>query len=110
MRPGYGQRVALAYPDPGLTDGVVRLRRWSEDDLECVRQAATDARIPAGTTVPLLFSEAAGREFIRRQWGRAESGEGLSLAIADATGAALGLTWLGVRADLLVFSRVASRP
>jgi hypothetical protein len=41
----------LAYPDD-LTDGVVRLRPWTSDDLGCVEQAATDPRIPENTSVP----------------------------------------------------------
>jgi ribosomal-protein-alanine N-acetyltransferase len=92
--------VTLAYPDPDLTDGMVRLRRWAERDLACVKAAAEDVRIPAGTTVPAVFSPEAGRAFVRRQWSRAERGEGISLAIAGAgTDEALGLAWLPVRAQ-----------
>jgi [ribosomal protein S5]-alanine N-acetyltransferase len=87
-----------AYPDPELTDGVVRLRRWNVGDLECVREASADAGIPEGTTVPAMFTEEAGQAFIARQRARAEDGEGLSLAIADAaTDRAHGLVWLGAR-------------
>ena len=94
----YGRRIDLSYPDPELSDGVVMLRPWSEGDLDCVREAATDARIPAGTTVPAVFTPEQGRAFISRQAQRIESGEGVSLAIADAlTGVAFGLTWLAVR-------------
>src|SRR5919201_1074218 len=50
------QPALLSYPDPPLTDGTVLLRRWAESDLG----------------------------WIERQWGRADNGEGLSLAIADA--------------------------
>jgi ribosomal-protein-alanine N-acetyltransferase len=73
----------LPYPDPPLTDGVVMLRCWSERDLGCVEQAAHDPQIPEGTTVPESFSVAEGLGWIERQWGRADNGEGLSLAIAD---------------------------
>jgi ribosomal-protein-alanine N-acetyltransferase len=90
--------MRLAYPDPELTDGVVRLRRWSERDVACIEAAATDERIPAGTTVPAVFTADAGRAFVRRQWSRLEHGEGLSLAVADADGGeALGLAVLLVR-------------
>jgi RimJ/RimL family protein N-acetyltransferase len=83
--------VPLSYPDPPLTDGVVVLRRWAESDLGCVEEAGRDPRIPEGTTVPAIFTEAEGLAWIERQWGRADNGEGLSLAIADAgSGAALG--------------------
>ena len=95
-----GLPVALTYPDPELTDGAVRLRRWSDRDLGCVEEAAADSRIPAGTSVPAVFGEEAGRAFVRRQWHRAESGEGLSLAVADAgTDEALGLAFLGLRPE-----------
>jgi [ribosomal protein S5]-alanine N-acetyltransferase len=84
--------VRLDYPRDDLTDGVVLLRRWSEADLACVQEAATDARIPEWTTVPADFTAAEGLAFIRRQWGRADSGEGLSLALTDAaTNEAMGL-------------------
>jgi RimJ/RimL family protein N-acetyltransferase len=35
--------------------------------------------------VPAHFTEAGGLAFVERQWGRQESGEGLSLAIAEAS-------------------------
>jgi hypothetical protein len=74
----------LSYPDPPLTDGVVALRRWQETDIGCVEEASHDPRIPEGTTVPARFTAADGLAWIERQWGRADNGEGLSLAIADA--------------------------
>jgi RimJ/RimL family protein N-acetyltransferase len=87
-----------AYPDPELTDGVVRLRRWCDRDLACIEAAASDARIAAGTTVPAVFTPDAGRAFVRRQWSRLEQGEGLSLAVADVDGdEARGLVVLLVR-------------
>jgi RimJ/RimL family protein N-acetyltransferase len=82
---------AFSYPNPPLSDGIVVLRRWEESDLDCVEQAAEDPDIPKGTTVPATFTPAEGRAWIERQWSRAESGTGLSQAIADgASGEALG--------------------
>src|SRR5207245_3842015 len=82
----------VSYPAPDLTDGVVRLRRWERRDLDCVGLAATDPRIPEGTSVPAVYSAAEGIAFIERQWGRQSDGEGLSLAIeAAASGEAVGL-------------------
>lgn len=67
------------------------LRRWTEGDLGCVEEASLDPSIPEGTTVPATFTVAEGLAWIERQWGRADKGEGLSLAIADAgSGEALG--------------------
>ena len=50
--------VQLSHPEPDLADGVVRLRRWEHRDLDCVRAAATDPRIPQGTSVPRVFTTA----------------------------------------------------
>jgi ribosomal-protein-alanine N-acetyltransferase len=78
-----------------LRDAAVVLRRWSYDDLACIDEASRDPVIPSGTTVPSPFSDAEGRAFVERQWGRATSGEGLSLAIVDArSGSAAGLVCL----------------
>jgi ribosomal-protein-alanine N-acetyltransferase len=90
--------VTLAYPDPELTDGRVRLRRWSLSDLTCIEAAATDHRIPEGTSVPALFTDEEGAAFIRRQWSRIQDGVGVSQAVVDAgTDRAVGLVWLGLR-------------
>ncbi|MEV1142099.1 GNAT family N-acetyltransferase [Micromonospora sp. NPDC049799] len=90
--------MPLTYPAVDLTDGTVRLRSWREDDLECVRAAAQDPRIVEATSVPEVFSVDAGRAFLRRQWSRADSGEGVSHAIADAvTDQALGSVVLMLR-------------
>ena len=64
----------LAYPDPPLVDLVVRLRTWEMRDLDCVRQAALDPRIPAGTSVPAAFSASEGAAFIERQQRRMVGG------------------------------------
>jgi RimJ/RimL family protein N-acetyltransferase len=85
----------LAYPDPPLTDAIILLRRWAETDLRCVEEASWDPDIPQGTTVPVTFTPAEGLAWIERQWARADSGGGLSLAIADAvSGEALGVVVL----------------
>jgi len=76
----------MAYPDPPLTDGTVRLRPWSLSDLACVEEASTDRRIPEGTTVPANYTDLAGRAYLERQWARARDGEGISLAISEARG------------------------
>lgn len=83
--------MQLGYPRDDLTDGVALLRRWGETDLDCVREASADPRIPEWTTVPAAFSAAEGLAYIRRQWSRLDGGEGISLALADAaTSEALG--------------------
>jgi [ribosomal protein S5]-alanine N-acetyltransferase len=92
------QPTVLSYPDPALTDGTVVLRRWKKGDIGCVEAGSRDPAIPQGTTVPAHFTVTDGLAWIERQWGRAESGEGLSLAIADAgSGEALGAVVLLLR-------------
>ena len=89
--------MPLDYPDPELVSDLVRLRRWSHDDLACVEAASTDPSIPQGTTVPARYTEEEGRAFVARQWGRRTSGQGLSLAIAAATtNEAQGLIFFGL--------------
>jgi ribosomal-protein-alanine N-acetyltransferase len=90
--------MELFYPDPELTDGVVRLRRWLLTDTECVRRATADPGIPQVTSVPAVFTPEAARAFIERVWSCLESGEGVALALTDAiTDEALGQVWIGVR-------------
>lgn len=90
--------TALGYPTRNLTDGPTVLRPWTLDDLACIEEAATDPRIPEGTTVPSVHSPEAAAAFIERQWSRLTNGEGISLAIASAaTNAALGLIVLTLR-------------
>lgn len=72
------------YPDPPLSDGTVVLRRWREEDLPCVERASADPEIPQGTTVPAVWSPEEGLAYIHRQWERHTSGQGVSLAVADA--------------------------
>lgn len=93
----YGDTV-WTYPDPELTDGTVRLRRWRQDDQGCVAAAATDPAITTITTVPPVWTPAAGRAFVHRQWSRLDDGLGVSLAVARAaTGEAVGLVILQSR-------------
>lgn len=90
--------VPLPYPDPPLSDGRIGLRKWREADVECIRLAGTDPRIPKGTTVPATFTPAEGLAFIHRQWSRVESGEGVSQAVVEFdSDRAIGLIWVALR-------------
>jgi ribosomal-protein-alanine N-acetyltransferase len=90
--------VALSYPDPDLSDGKIYLRRWRETDLGCIEEAATDPRIPAGTSVPAVFSVDEATAFVHRQWSRAQDGVGVSLAVAEVrSDQAVGLAILNIR-------------
>ena len=83
MQPVGGVRVA--YPDPPLSDGIVRLRSWELTDLECIEEASRDPVIPGGTSVPVPYSNAEGRAFIERCRAHLTNGTGLAQAITDAT-------------------------
>jgi ribosomal-protein-alanine N-acetyltransferase len=77
------QPPPLAYPDPPLTDGVVVLRRWEQDDLSCVEEGTQDPDTPKGTTVPATFTPTEGLAWIERQRSRHDEGTGLSQAIVE---------------------------
>ena len=88
----------LPYPDPGLSDGGIGLRRWREEDIDCIRLAGTDPAVTKGTTVPAAYTPEEGRAFIRRQWERADNGEGVSQAIVKIDNdRAIGLMWVAMR-------------
>lgn len=89
--------MELTYPDPELLSNAVRLRKWTYEDLECVKFASADRQIPKGTTIPVEYSEAEGREYVERQWSRNDDGQSLALAIARAeSNAAIGHIYLGL--------------
>jgi RimJ/RimL family protein N-acetyltransferase len=88
----------IRYPDPPLAAENVKLRKWDRTDLALVRQASANVELLVGTTLPDPFTETAGLAFIKRQWHRVESGEGVSLAIEDRrAGVAVGCTTLTLR-------------
>jgi len=83
---------------PRLDAGPFVLRPFALDDLDVVREASADPRIPLITSVPAVFTADDGRRFIERQWSRAERGTGYSFAIADGvTGRAVGQAGLWLK-------------
>ncbi|MGW9452104.1 GNAT family N-acetyltransferase [Streptomyces sp. NPDC055632] len=84
---------ALRVPDLAAPGGLV-LRPWRMSDLDLVREAAEDPYIPLVTTVPSPYSEAGGRAFVERQWGRAETGAGYPFVLVDAGGRSVGAVGL----------------
>ena len=101
---GYGRAPALqewlmdlTYPDPEPSSGIVRIRKWTYDDLRCIEAASTDPEIPQGTTIPADYTEAKGRAFVERQWSRNDDGQALALAIARTdSNEAVGHIYLGL--------------
>lgn len=72
-------------PDPPLVAENRVLRKWDQNDLPLVRKASTSAELLGGTMLPDPFTVDEGLAFIRRQWHRAERGEGLALANSGAS-------------------------
>jgi ribosomal-protein-alanine N-acetyltransferase len=89
----------LRYPSEVLVGERVQIRPWrSPEDLPCVRAAGSDPDIPAGTTVPAVYTEGAGAAFLERQHARLGQGEGISQAVVErASGEAVGLVYLDRR-------------
>ena len=84
---GRYRRALIAYPDPGLAAERVGLRRWHPHDLPLVADASHDRGLVRATTLPDPYSDVEGLAFIERQWSRAASGAGLSLAIEETRAA-----------------------
>ena len=91
--------MQLRYPTEVLVGDRIEIRPWrSPDDLPCVRAAGSDPDIAAGTTVPAVFTEAAGLAFLDRQHARLTRGEGISQAVVERAGdRAVGLVYLDRR-------------
>jgi ribosomal-protein-alanine N-acetyltransferase len=88
---------------PELTDGLVHLRGWANQDAAAVYSACQDAKIQRWLDVPVPFSASDATEFIseqRRQWS---AQQGASFAIThSADRRAIGMCNLGnVDADRL---------
>jgi len=87
----------LTYPDPELASDIVRIRKWTYGDLECIEAAGTDPEIPQGTTIPTDHTDGEGRAFIERAWSRNDDGQALAVAIATAdSDEAVGHIYLGL--------------
>jgi RimJ/RimL family protein N-acetyltransferase len=85
--------VPLPFPDAGLTDGSLTLRRWRRDDLDALVTACQDPEIPRWTSVPSPYTNETGTWFLDLcdQWW--DAGTDLPVAIVDAgDGALLGAT------------------
>jgi len=63
----------------------IRLRGIEASDIDFVRASSEDPFIPEISTVPALWSVAAGREFIERQYQRLPEGSGYPLVLETLT-------------------------
>ncbi|MFC7932730.1 GNAT family N-acetyltransferase [Streptomyces cinereoruber] len=100
---------SLHVPDLVAPGGLV-LRPWRMSDLDLVREASEDPYVPLVTTVPSPYSEAEGRAFVERQWGRATTGAGYPFVLVDAGGRPVGTVglWPGAEEVTLGYWVVAS--
>src|SRR5437764_9320617 len=82
----------MSPPDPPLTDGVVRLRTFTLDDIPAVTAACQDPDIARWTAmVPSPYTEDDARSWIMTHREGFAAGTDLPLAIVDAaTGELLG--------------------
>lgn len=73
----------MRFPNTGLTDGVVKLRRPAERDIPTIVKACSDPEIPRWTHVPSPYTVEDAHMFIAHSDLRAKHGSGVALAIAD---------------------------
>jgi RimJ/RimL family protein N-acetyltransferase len=71
-------------PDPPLTDGVVQLRSWREEDLDGLVAACQDPEIPRWTLMPDPYTQEAGVDFLGRVPTEWSSGNGAPFCINPA--------------------------
>jgi ribosomal-protein-alanine N-acetyltransferase len=83
--------MALRYPEPPLTDGVVLLRPWEECDLSALQRGSADDYVALIEHIPRPLTDAAGLEWIARKRRRLDDGQGWEFAIVELeTGEAVG--------------------
>ena len=82
----------LNFPEPTLTDGVVRLRPWEDGDVGFVVAACRDERLSRySPSIAFPYAEADARGWFDSQEPTRLGGKGIDFAIVDAaTGDPLG--------------------
>jgi RimJ/RimL family protein N-acetyltransferase len=98
--------LELPVPDPPLSDGTIRLRRWRTEDVPAVVAACEDPSIARfSPVIPYPFTEADARSWLQTQEPARIAGESLDLAVTSAASdEILGAIGLG---DLRLTLRVA---
>lgn len=106
----------LKFPEPPLTDGVVRLRPRDASDIPRIVEACSDPDTAYYTTVPSPYTEADAREWLDAQPEKMARGESIEFAIADpASGLLLGsvgfvkFSWPNRRAEVGYWQHPDSR-
>lgn len=75
--------------DEPLTDGVVALREWADDDVEAMIAPLNEGEIARWTRVPSPYLHAHAEEFVARMNAARRLGEELALAIVSVPGGEL---------------------
>lgn len=89
------------FPPDGLTDGVVTLRRWTDDDVDYIYRTCQDPDIQRWTVVPSPYTEDDAREYVSHL---SVSDDHVSMAVCDASGEPVGSVGITVAEDLGVGS------
>jgi RimJ/RimL family protein N-acetyltransferase len=76
-------RRPLEHPDPPLTDGVVALRPWRDDDAPALMAICDDPLAARFTNVPVPYAEADAREWIAGRRESQAAGAGIVFAIVQ---------------------------
>ena len=90
-----------AFPPDGLTDGVVTLRRWTEDDIDYIYRTCQDPGIQRWTVVPSPYTEQDARDYVAHL---SVSDDHVSMAVCRVSGAPVGSVGITVSDDLGVGS------
>lgn len=93
----------LAPHDPPLSDGVVTLRAWREDDAQAVVAALQDPEIPRWTGVPSPYGIREFEAWMDEQAKQQTTGLGLHLLVVDRQDrllGAVGVQWTEEAADI----------
>jgi RimJ/RimL family protein N-acetyltransferase len=82
---------ALRFPEPPLSDGVVALRPWRDEDVAVKATWGRDPELVRWTGVPAGQNEATSRAHARHAEEARQAGRMIALAIVDArSGAVIG--------------------
>jgi ribosomal-protein-serine acetyltransferase len=83
--------VDVRPPDPPLTDGVVTLRPWTDDDVDAIAGACAEEEIARWMhLIPQPYTKADAREYVAASRVAWRSGTGATFAIVDAAGDPVG--------------------
>ena len=90
-RAGRPMTPELRLPEEGLSDGVVRVRHWTQDDVPAIVDAMSDPEISRWVPhIPFPYSEDDAREFLSMDAEVRRAGTGAHLAVTDAVSVLIG--------------------